>query len=421
MNASAAVQFGSLLREARRRQGLSQNELGAGKYSGSYISHLESGRRAATPEVIEFLSRRLGVSPLEWGVSPAGDPAQLVAGDTIEDLLVAERAWSEHDWTAAIQHSTLAAATAESVGDTGRHWEALYVLAQAKFASGDFAGAAVLAEQLSEHETARRFAVARAQSLSLASVAFRASDRLGWAVAYGARAVEAASSAPPIILSEALMALVSAMSEAGHTALESRPYLNRLAELSPRLSSDHSRGLIAWTMGTAEYIAGNVKAGLEQHGRAKEMLDARRDLRLWLRFHRSAARCRLDAGIVDGVPELVHTAALGLQILGNNHDVVELRQVEAKLALLSGDPAGCARIMSQVLDDPVLGAQDISRGGSELLLAEALLALGKKAAAKERFMAAGRQFELEGRLKAAVDAWRQGMGEEVSRDLLTRT
>lgn len=421
MDALGAVQFGSLLREARRRQGFSQTGLGAGKYSGSYISHLESGRRAATPEVIDFLSRRLGVSPLEWGVSPAGDPAQLVAGDTIEDLLVAERAWSEHDWAAAIEHSTKAAATAEAAGDTGRHWEALYVLAQARFSSGDFAGAAVLAEQLAEHETARRFAVARAQALSLASVAFRASDRLGWAVAYGARAVEAASAAPPIILSEALMALVSAMSEAGHTPLESRPYLNRLAALSPRLSSDHSKGLIAWTIGTAEFVAGEVAAGLEQHGRAKSMLDARRDLRLWLRFHRSAARCRLDAGIVDGVPELVHTAALGLQILGNSHDVVELRQVEAKLALLSGDPTGCARIMSEVLDDPVLGAPDISRGGSELLLAQALQALGKRAAARDRFLAAGRQFELEGRFKAAVDAWRQGVGDEVSKELLTTT
>jgi transcriptional regulator with XRE-family HTH domain len=414
VNASAAVQFGTLLREARRRQGLSQSDLGAGKYSGSYISHLESGRRAATPEIIEFLSRRLGVSPLEWGVSPAGESAQPVAGDTIEDLLVAERAWSEHDWATAIKHSAQAAAIAESTGDMGRHWEALYVLAQARFSSGDFAGAATLAEQLAEHETARRFSVARAQALSLASVAFRASDRLGWAVAYGARAVEAASAAPPIILSEALMALVSAMSEAGHTPKESRPYLDRLAELSPRLTSDHSRGLIAWTMGTAEFVAGEFAAGLEHHGRAQKLLDARRDLRLWLRFHRSAARCRLDAGIVEGVPELVHTAALGLQILGNNHDVVELRQVEAKLALLTGDPEGCARIMSAVLDDPVLGAPDISRGASEQLLAEALMALGKVDAARDRFLAAGRQFELEGRLKAAIDAWRLAMGEKVS-------
>jgi hypothetical protein len=167
-------------------------------------------------------------------------------------------------------------------------------------------------------------------------------------------------------------------------------------------------------MGTAEFFAGEVTAGLEHHRRAKELLDARRDLRLWLRFHRSAASMRLDAGIVEGVPELVRTAALGLQILGNKHDVVELRQVEAKLALLNGDPTECARIMSGVLDDPVLGAPDISRGASELLLAEALLALGRPDAARERFIIAGREFEVEGRLKAAVDAWRLGVGEEVS-------
>jgi hypothetical protein len=41
--------------------------------------------------------------------------------------------------------------------------------------------------------------------------------------------------------------------------------------------------------------------------------------------------------------------------------------------------------------------------------------MGKESAARERFMAAGREFELEGRLKAAVDAWRVGMEQEVSK------
>lgn len=421
MDASSAVQFGSLLRDARRRQGLSQAELGGDKYSGSYISHLESGRRVATPEVIEFLSRRLGVSPLEWGVSPQGDPGGLVSSDSIEDLLVAERAWSEHDWAAAIHHSAQAAAIALAAGDTGRHWEALYVQAQARFSSGDFVGAARLAEALAEHETARKFGVARAQALSLGSVANRASDHLGWAVALGARAVEAASAAPPIILAEALMALVSAMFEAGHSAEESDPYLLRLAELSPRLNSEHSRGMIAWTIGTAAFMAGKVEVGREHHARAKGQLDARRDLRLWLRFHRSAARCLLDAGIEDGVRDLVRTASLGLEILGNSHDVVELRQVEAKLALLDGDAVEAARIISDVLDDPVLGAADISRGSSEEILAEAFQAMGRTAAARERFELAAREYESEGRLRAAVDAWRKAARQEVPKDSLTTT
>ena len=131
MSASLAhSEFGARLRETRKRLGLSQSELGGDRYSGSYISHLESGRRVATPEVIEFLSRRLGVSPLEWGTSPAGDPRSVALRDgAMEDLLVAERAWSERDWSSAIAHSQQAAESAAASGDSTRHWEALYVMA----------------------------------------------------------------------------------------------------------------------------------------------------------------------------------------------------------------------------------------------------------------------------------------------------
>ncbi|MFT4109581.1 helix-turn-helix domain-containing protein [Propionicimonas sp.] len=420
MDTSSPVLFGSLLREARRRKGLSQAELGGDKYSGSYISHIESGRRVATPEVIEFLSRRLGVSPLEWGVSPAADPAQLVVGDTIEDLLVAERAWSEHDWAAAIKHSSQAAAIAEATGDAGRFWEASYVHGQALFSSGAFAEAAALGEMLAEHEVAQRFAVARAQALSLAATAHRASDHLGWAVAFAARAVEAASSAPPIILAEALMALVSAMSEAGSTHTETTPYLDRLGELSPRLTSDHSRGTIAWTMGVAAYMAHEIDKGIALHEHARHWLDARRDFRLWSRFHSVAARWRLNAGVLPGTEELIATADVGLRILGNSYDIVELRQVKAMYALRRGDPLDAARIMSEVLDDPILGGEHMSRGGSELLLGHAFNDLGKVDAARERYARAALQFEVEGRLRAAVNAWRRSVGQEVSETFLTQ-
>lgn len=421
MDAGSAVQFGSLLRQARKQRGLSQAELGGDRYSGSYISHLESGRRMASPEVIEFLTRRLGVSPLEWGTSPAGDPRSAGRDDAIEDLLVAERAWSDRDWGAAIMHSKQAAETAAASGDSTRHWEALYVMAQAQFSAGEYVAAAELAEQLAEHQTARRFAVARAQALSLASTANRASDRLGWAIAFGARAVEAASAAPPIILSEALMALVSAMSEAGHPAGESRPFLDRLAQLSPRLTSDHSRGTIAWTMGAAAFVAGDVEEGLRLQDLASHLLDPRRDLRLWLRFHSTAARWRLGAGITDGVDELLKTASFGLKLIGNNYDIVELTQVEAKLALLRGDAKRAQELITGILNDPVLGSREMGRGQGELILAECLQTLGEKSGARRQFAIAAIQLENEGRLRAAVDAWRSSIGEPTLTEFLTTT
>ncbi len=50
--------FGARLRQTRKRLGMSQAEVGGERYSGSYISHLESGRRAAPADVIEFLAMR---------------------------------------------------------------------------------------------------------------------------------------------------------------------------------------------------------------------------------------------------------------------------------------------------------------------------------------------------------------------------
>jgi transcriptional regulator with XRE-family HTH domain len=402
-----AVEFGAALRKARRSKGLSQAELGGDKYSGSYISHLESGRRVATPEVVEFLTRRLGLSALEWGMSSRADMSRLDAKDPIEDLLVAERAWSDHDWDAAWRHASAAAEAATAAGDPGREWEARYVMAQTKFASGEFAEAAVLAEALADHQTARRFSVARAQALSLASISHRASDRLGWAVAFGARAVEAAASCPPIILAEALMSLVSALSESGHPTSESEHYIARLIELAPQLNSDHSRGMISWAVGAAAFVAGDVAEGLRQQEIAKTLLDPRRDLRLWLRFQSTAARWRLQAGVIDGVADLLHTASLGLQIIGNTYDLVELRQSEARLALLTGDVDGAIEIISGVLDDPVLGAAEVSRGQSELVFAECLRAKGDDEGARRGFMSAAAQLEAEGRYRAALDAWRQ--------------
>lgn len=414
-NPSTATQFGRRLRENRRRSGLSQAELGGEKYSGSYISHLESGRRAATPEVVEFLSRRLGVSPLDLGIEPLRGAA-LAAVDhdtnTLEKLLVAERAWHDRDWATAAFHASLAAQSAAASGQVERHWEALYVQAQARFADADFAGCAEIATGLAEHEIAHRSSVLRAQALSLASIAYRASDRLGLAIAFGARAVEVAESTPPIIMAEALMSLVSALSEAGLPAAEAEPYRRRLADVALSVESDHARGMIAWALGTAAFRSGDAARGLELHAEAQRLLSAKHDVRLWLRLQRTMANCRLDEGIGEGVAELLKVSRAGLEVIGNSSDLVELRQAEAKLALLEDRAGEAAANLREILADPVLGRPDLGRARSEQLLGEALLRLGEPGLAAGSFAAAARDFEEQGLLKRAVEAWRRRVEAE---------
>ncbi len=415
---STHTEFGPLLRQARRSRHMSQVELGAGRYTGSYISHLESGRRTPTPEVIEFLARRLGVSPLEWGVRQHFDRAATLEAeekspvvDTVEDLLVAERARYDRDWSAAEAHARRAAVSAEAGGDGIRHWEAMYVVGQAQFANGQFAEAARIGEEIAGWPAARTYGVARAQSLSLASTASRASSRLGWAIALGARAVEAARDAPPIILTEALMALVSALTEAGHSPAEIVPSLRRLEALMPLLASKHSRGTVAWTLGTAAYAMDDPATGATRYDEARTLLNPHRDLRLWLRFHRSDADRRLDIGSTDGVAELLKVSATGLEIIGNNFDVVELRQSWARLALLEGDPARAMQVIQELLADPVLGDPEYNQGVSQTVLAEALWELGRHAEARLHCRIAAELFEADGRLKLAQVAYRRLVGE----------
>lgn len=412
--------FGRLLRETRRRTGLSQAELGGDRYSGSYISHLESGRRAATPEVVEFLSQRLGVTPLELGIEPLRGAA-LAAVDsdtrTLETLLVAERAWHDRDWTAAAAHAARAADSAFRAGQPERHWEALYIQAQARFADADFAGCAELATRLAEHQMAARSPVLRAQALSLASVAYRASDRLGLAIAFGGRAVEVAEESPPIILAEALMALVSALSEAGLPASESETYRRRLADVSLSVESDHARGMICWSLGTAAMRAGDIDTGMALHAQAQRLLSSKRDVRQWLRLQRTVASCRLDAGISEGVAELLDVARAGLEVVGNASDVVELRQAEARLALLDGRGDQAEALLRGVLADPVLGASELGRARTESLLAECRFAAGDRAGAAAGFASAARQFEAAGLFKRAVEAWRRSADLGCDKDL----
>jgi tetratricopeptide (TPR) repeat protein len=55
--------FGARLRRLRRHAGLTQEALGAGVYSGGYLSQLESGKRKPSRDAIDLFADRLDVDP----------------------------------------------------------------------------------------------------------------------------------------------------------------------------------------------------------------------------------------------------------------------------------------------------------------------------------------------------------------------
>src|SRR5438552_4425365 len=56
-------EFASRLREERQRAGLTKTALAKPRYTVSYISQIEAGRRTPSPEAMAYLAERLGITP----------------------------------------------------------------------------------------------------------------------------------------------------------------------------------------------------------------------------------------------------------------------------------------------------------------------------------------------------------------------
>lgn len=407
----AGLSFGARLRENRRTKGLSQAELGGERYTGSYISHLESGRRTANREVVEFLAMRLGVTPGELGgeVYLSQTSAEADSVEALAELLVAERAWHDREWGMASLLAGRAAKAAADSGQTVRHWEALYLQAQACAADGRFTEAAELAQRLADLPVAASSRTLRSQALSLASTAYRASDQLAVAITCAAQAVELSADAAPIVLADALMSLVSAMLETGSWSERTEHYCRRLADVALHVESQHAQGVIAWSLGTAAYRRGDSASGRQLHDKAFGLISPSRDLRMWLRLHRVIATCRMEVGETDGVAELLAVARTGLTLLSNQFDLFELVHAEAKLLTLTGRLDEAAALITTTLGDPAFDQVAPTNGRLDELQGSILEQQGRLPEAADAYRRAASIYERQSLYRVANAAWQKAL------------
>lgn len=408
--------FGAKLRQLRRAQGLSQAELGGDRFSGSYISHLESGRRAPSDEVTTFLSERLGVSVFELGLGDLqvranrGDrpPASELAA--LEHLLIAERAWHDQEWRLASRSAGRAAAVAAAANNEVRFWEARFVLAQAQLAEGEYEAVCTVVRELVDHPLSSESHALKSQALSLMSVASRAAGRLTEAISWAARAVEAAHNTPPMLQAEAVMALISARSETGDKGPELAHLCSWLAELEQEIESGYARGLISWALGTAAFRANNIAEGIARHEEALKYIKPQRDLRMWGRLHKSIANRRLESGVQEGVEASLECAREGIRLAGNTSDLLELHLVEAKLMFVTGELEQADQLVRHCLADDVVQQTDHLAGEAESLHGDVCHALGHRDDAVAAWTRSATRFEAAGAFGAASTSWHKAAG-----------
>lgn len=409
----AQPEFGRRLRRARLDAGLSQLELAGDAYTNSYVSYLESGRRAPTQEVAEYLATRLGTTTAALGFN-SGDVTELDTRIALE-LLVGDKAIGRHEWGSALAAARRALDLAASSPRAERRWEANHLKCRTLLESGDFGPAAELAHELARDEVSTHSPLLRAEALTLAARALRGSGQLLEAshAAAAALAIDGLDSSLEV---EGLLQLVAARAELGDTPDALAAQLSRLSALATGLEAGHTKGRVQWTLGNMAYLAGDNERGAEAHARAATMIAPTVDLALFGRLHRVIAHFHLLNGQTEGVAEQLAVARQASELVGRDSDLVELSIEDARLLHVEEGHLAALALIDKALATEVMAIAFVGRAEAYELRGDLLLSLGRQAEARLAYRQAAEDYEEMQALPRALAAWRRAAdsGSETS-------
>lgn len=381
------VRVGARIRELRRHLQISQDELGGDRFSGSYISHLEKGRRAITTEVLEYFATQLGTTPgrlignepIVTVTAPVAPSAPADQGVDRYTVHLAREAYARCEYELA---SRLAARVTETAPFEGESWwDMALVLSRSLFETGRYAEAQQVSTQMFTHPIALASPMLRAEAMVLSSRAARFGNDLGSAFTFASDARTLVAGTDSAVELESLLALIGAAKVIDAQAPVDQ-WVDRLAELSHQLPSRHDRGLACWILGNVRY-AQDVAAGEALHDEAETLLNPQADLRTWGRFHKARAALRMTLERTEQVAEWLSVARVSFQMSGAPDDVIELHVDEAKLAILENRHAEALRLIDYALTDDALTQSDHTHGDALEVKVMALVGLGRDAEAAE--------------------------------------
>ena len=394
--------FGTRVRELRRERGWSQAHLGGDEYTASYISYIEAGRRAPSPEAASYLAERLGVDPVTLGFGEAADVGTEL--DIVSYLVLADRAMHTREWTTALAGTQRAEELALATERFDRVWEAQYLRCRILVDKSDFSLAAELILDLCDGVVTSQSVTVRAEVLNLAARILRAVGRLHDAVDKATEARRIAPDEPRRV--EALLQLCAARAERGDTPDSMSEEIAELTELSNGLPDGHLKGRAYWYIGNMQHFAGDTAAGERSHAEAAAMIRGAADLELWSRVQRVIAHFRMIRGDLDGVWEQLEIAENAMKLTGRAADLADLAVEQARCLFLLGD-AETARVrLEDALTLEPFSIACPSRADARELLADVLLALGEYRGAREAFRNAANDHEAIGAAPRALEAWR---------------
>lgn len=395
------MDFGSRLRQARREAGMSQKELGGDRCSTSYVSHVESGKRMPTLDLIAYFEGRLNLPPGSLGQVQVGPTvarrrrANTNAIQVLETLMRYRREGRhadakrfaetlpahltpDMDWLIARQRVEIAI-------DGGLYHEAASLTQELiAIAEGeDSPGLLMIAETLS-------------------AIAWRVVGDTARARRSAQRAADLAATYPEFNIEERAEAFIAALAAGGDAAANAAAALE---EMLTDLPDGATRANTLWALGTYAFQSNSPHSGMELHDRAAELFSPERDLRSWVRFPRASAEARLRSGFGAGVEELLAQARERHKVRRNVEEGVALTLTEAAYASHCGDNARAESMLANVdLSSPEITAR--IRGSVQERIAALLSERGEVAEARAAALEAAASFTEAGDLEDAQQAWK---------------
>lgn len=394
--------FGTRVRELRRGRGWSQARLGGEEYTASYISYLESGRRAPSQEAATFLADQLGVDPVTLGFGEAADVGTEL--DIVSYLVVADRALHTREWSTALDATMHAETMALTADRLDRAWEAQYLRCRILVEKSDFLDAAELVLKLCDGVVTMQSVTVHAEVLNLAARILRAVGRLGDAME---KALEARRIAPDVPRRvEAILQLCATRAESGESPSSMLADIEELQELAHYLPDGHLKGRIHWYVGNVQHYLGDAVAGERSHAEAAVMIRGAADLVLWSRVQKVIAHFRMTRGDLDGVWEQLEIAENAMRLTGRATDIAELSVEQARCLFLLGDTEAARHRLQETLTSEVFAEAFPTRAEAYELLGDVLLSVEDHSGARRAFRNAAMDYETIGAGPRALEAWR---------------
>lgn len=409
MTTTAKGRIGTLagrLKRLREDAGLTRTALAEPRYTVSYVSQIEAGRRTPSSEAVAYLADRLGTTPgyLSTGI-PEGVDAEIAYG--LEDARAALRAGRTDE---ALARARDERARADEYGLGPLSAQARIVQANALFLGSRYR------EAIDAYEEALELTELDERSRGLTVNALASAYRTVGDLAYAVDVVESylrarrAQPMDPSVRAELQSTLVSIYFERGD--------VTRAEQASERALAATEDGVTPEVRANALWAASRVLAernrwdeALDIATRARIIIEELADQRRRARMHTAHAFLCLEAEPprLDEASSHLEKAASLYDEHAPDEEMAYLLAERCRLALLEGRPDVALEHSTHALDRT--GVDELERARCLFLQGRSYAALGNHAKASGCFHEAAAVFSKRGARQQEASCWRE-IGEQ---------